>query len=129
MKVCLHWQLDLIKLRLLKLFLCCFLFYSSISPLHLVLIWSTTLKPVYHTCIGAIYVLTTRLWVSLRCCRGDVCGGAGASGDGNTAPMECYGAGADALTLLGWSVWMTLLAEPLLERLGRSGAWTTLAGL
>src|SRR5215510_4589122 len=104
MKVCLHWQLDLIKLRLLKLFLCCFLFYSSISPLHLVLIWNTTLKPVYHTRIGTIYALTTRLWVSLRCCRGDVCGGAGTSGDGNTAPMEYYGAGADALTLLGWSV-------------------------
>src|SRR5262245_31334839 len=95
MKVCLHWQLDLIKLRFLRLFLYCFLFYSSISSLHLVLIRNTTLKLVYHTRIGAIYAPTTRPWVSLWCCRGDVCGGSGASGGGNTAPMECYGAGAD----------------------------------
>jgi hypothetical protein len=93
MKVFLHWQLDFIKLRLLRLFLNCSLFYSSILSVHLVLIENTALKPVYHTRIGSIYAPTTRPWVSLRCCRGDVYGGA--SGDRSTAPMECYDAGAD----------------------------------
>jgi hypothetical protein len=145
MKVFLRWQLDLIKLRLLRLFLCCSPFYSSICYIQLVLIRNIALKLVCHTRIGSIYAPTTRPWVSLRCCRGDVCGGA--SGDGNTAPMKCYGAGADDTRPAGLGCFDDvagraparapgggcasdrLVCQATTHLLGHSGARTRLAGL
>ena len=147
MKFFLLWQLDKIKLRLLGWFLHCSLFYSSISSVHLVLIGNTALKPVYHTRIGSIDTPTTRPWVSLWCCRGDVCGGAGASGDGNTAPTECYGACADDTRAAGLICFDDvagrasarapgggcasdrLVCQAATDLHGRSGTWTTRAGL
>src|SRR5262249_26019910 len=88
---------------------------------------------------------TTRPGVSLWCRRGDVYGGA--SGDGNTAPMECYGAGADDTRVAGLSCvdavagraparapaggWASghLVCQAATDLLGRLDAWTTRVGL
>src|SRR5215471_8644961 len=104
-----------------------------------------TFKPVYHARFGSIYTLTIRPWVSLWYCRSDV--GGGASGDGNTAPREYYGAGVDdnrstgvscfddvtgrasARAPGGGSASDRLVCQAATDLLGRSGTGTTLAGL